>query len=404
MSSIGAEQKQANLWSDDARRFLKQELHLPVIRQSSLKTLFTCERKFLFAERFRLARGRHKSAPFIGNLFHLAHNCRYRKLSPEQTRRILYQTVNEYLARLLEWAAETENAGLAETIDKDVRDEAMLAEVMSEIHMERYPLMPGAEPIAIEKDVSVKVPGIGVPLAGQIDLVLKLKDPVYGEGVLIVDHKTVGYEPWIMGATASFDSQVRLYRILAAALGEVRGLPVIGFMHNVIRRPTIRPKAPSELFPNGQSYAEFLEECRDWYDAKTDSRGVLGEDGSPVVFKSGPRKGQPKPRWSHEDKAKDWLVSKPIDHFVHFFAEDPLELEFKEKLVRHEEASTILPRLSSYPTTGKDNGSCSNTYGKPCEFLSLCTTDPENWETEVLRSYHVREADEMPDSPEEVNA
>lgn len=338
----------------------------PSIRQSSLKNLHTCRAKFLWENRLDLTNKAYKAAPFIGVLFHLIHGMRYEGKDPHQIALAVQKEVET--ARALAEVHEEKQGGdpvkLSEALSSMEAD-IELAKVLSRKHWGEFPLDPDLyEVVVVEKEYSVKVPGITMPVEGRVDLLLRLKKG--NGGLILVDHKTVSATPLEFRQTIAMDVQPKMYRFLVEESGDFPGEKVIGIIHNVIQRPSCKWKP-------GQILSEYLDEVEAWYDAKDDPRGEIDPmTGEVVRFKTGPRKGQPKPRWEWAKNAARFAHDPPIRSFFTPLKGRHDSIPLMSLFYEHAKASTTAPSLSNFWPTGAMTRACTSMYGSVCPFLELC--------------------------------
>lgn len=365
------------------------EVKSPNPRQSSIGHLVSCPRFYLLRDRVGLQRRHYKSAASVGTMVHLITAARLTGCDELNVEKRLAAFVSEQVKSLLDHGRETQTLEVATRQCDRVREDAVLAKTLADIYWKRFPLkMADWDVIVVEKSFSVRVPESKCSIDGTVDLLLyhkKLK------GYFLVDHKTTSLSPRTWAGAIAYDLQVRMYRLAVARLlatGElgVRG-SLLGFVHNVIRRPKIALK-------QDQTPEEYLAELEDWFDAKDDEVGTLDENGEAVVFKSGPRKGLKKPRWEHAKNALEWKEDPPLNAFVTRFAGDPLDQELKVTLSWAGKASRALPLLENYPRLGVSTGQCTRHYGQPCEFLPFCQTDPCNWRKIKELHFEIQKSDE----------
>lgn len=359
---------------DDVRKFVHLDvLPLDTIRQSNTGTFAACPRKFLYSERMGLQRAGYKQAPMIGQWFHLCHSARYAGRDELAVESILGAAVDDFLETLNAWVENGGSIQWAENLQAQVQKDSQLARIMSKIHWEQKPLDTDSfDVISLEEDMTVKLPDVPVPLGGRLDLVLYHKKKP--EGIVVVDHKTTTRNPRDWMRAVKFSSQPQIYRVLAEE--RFKGQPVIGMIHNLVKRPRLSWK-------DWQSWDDYLQEIRDWYQGRSDQVGT-GD-----TYKSGPRKGRPRPRWDHTDKKDEWNRNPPIESFFTIFTSNPTPTEFMKKMHMMARAATCTPSLSNFPRLGADAGRCEQ-YGSICPFIDLCDSGPEQWESIIEEDFRQR--------------
>lgn len=349
------------------------------VRQSMVADYAACPRYFLWKDRFGLVRKGHKSAPFIGQLFHLAMGAYYKGLAPVQVEQATSGYVQEYINTLV---AETESTVVGfDTVDimNRVNRDAAKALAMAAVYWKRFPLDSTAyEVIAVEQELTVDLPSPLGRIAGRIDLMLRHKqEPA---GLFVVDHKTTSRDLNTFMSCRSYSTQLRLYRLLAEAYSERHfGLPVHGMIYNLIQRPSIHVKT-------WQSFNEYLQEMDDWYDGKVDSQAT-------EVYKTGPKKGLPKPRWDHSGNVERWALSGlPIRHHVCRYTEQNMPADFSLKLQLVGRACRADASLENFPTLGVDNDRCTDMYGRACPYLPLCSSEDSFYHSIISRMFEQRQS------------
>jgi hypothetical protein len=379
---------------DDIRQYVPLDTTTPDIRQSGAGTLFTCFRMFLLKIRAGLVPWGYRSAPSIGQLGHLWLNAKYAGLSDSRANELVSAQVRETVEDILSWAERSAKLETADKIIKQVERDQAMALACASIHWGKHPLdTERFRAVAIEQDYRLKVPGVAAHIAGRLDVVLEVHDDVLERsGYVILDHKFVS-DPASYALAAGFGLQPRLYRLLASAA--LTDKPVLGFMHNVIQKPSCNIK-------DWQTFDEFLEECRDWYDAADDETGTQDEAGYAVRFKSGPRKGQVKPRWEWAKNADGFLKNPPMCQFLTRYTEPLLPDELYKQLQIVSRACGCQPTLSNFGPTGEAAGVCRNHWNKPCPYLPLCSNDPDNWEAIIQDGFRPADADQNATEPDEL--
>jgi hypothetical protein len=351
----------------------------PAIRQSTLATYATCRRMFWWEHRHNVKPRGYTSATEIGNIVHLGLNALWAGW-PMQTAANLMQThVEQAKKDLLKWFQDNGTESGWQTWDRTLTMDAITARVMVEQHWERFKVPDGAIPLAIEQEFRVHVENLGVPLEGRLDICLKVE--LGGvPGIIVVDHKTTSNMAAYL-TLAGWDGQGEFYRLLAAPYFAEQNLPIYGFILNMLQKPTIKPSL-------GTTPEQWEQQVRAWYRAEDDTVGN-GE-----VFKSGPRKDQPKPRWEYSENATRFAVAPPFQQKGRMFdANAPLVgTELAGELVAVDFASNRQHRIEDHPRTGRWNRACCDRYGKPCKYAVLCENeDPLRVEAALRRGFTLPE-------------
>lgn len=303
----------------------------PFVSQSSISCWMDCHRKFLFKYRYGLSRRNIRSEALdIGSMYHKIIAARYLGATPEEACAQGTLLLRESLESCAELASSNpaRYAEIANRLEKNL----VMARVLVEAFLKRYPLPPTFRTLAVELRIVAKRVGLAVPLKGTIDQLVYNEDN--GE-LWIVDHKTVGRGDLHERATTTdFEVQPQMYRVLLEgamsqnkALGIPKGAVLAGFVHNLIKKPSINIRAT-------ESYEDYMARVNAWYEEPTES----------------PRIGQVWQRFVRNDLAA---------------------LELQTVFQEVSKASVAPPRL---PVFFKNPASCMRN-GSPCEFLALCSSN-----------------------------
>lgn len=365
-----------NVDKRDIRALIPLPVRQPALRQSTLKDLATCERYFLFRHVLGLALGRYEQAPHMGKVLHLCLNGYWQGLSPEDVRARVRIAVTDYENRVREWGSKsTTPEGTAKLLEKFHRD-TTIAQTMAEVMWERFPkskfeqaLNCTFEVVDLEEEFSYEHPEYGT-VGGRLDVVLRVVDspnPDMVGAYVVLDFKT-STDPGSYLLTSRFAVQPLLYCSLL--LRKFPGARVLGFIHVVMAKPLY------------DAYADSVDRMRDWVDGRDD------EVGTGEVFKSGPRKGLPKPRWEHGSEAASRVLEPVLDGVFTRLEGDP-EARLQGWFKRFWVATRRDPIVDLFDTTGQAAGHCTKLFGKPCPYLRLCGSHEWNWAGLVRDHYHV---------------
>lgn len=205
-------------------------------------------------------------------------------------------------------------------------------------------------PLLVENAVQTKLEGFKSPLRCKVDLLLATKN----NEVVVVDYKTTGKEISKVAASYRWNIQVLLTAYIISAHYAQAGLTLKGFLHNVIRKPTI--KYPTRNSPTMDIY---IENCKKWYDEKQ-----IENPDEPTMARS--------------------MVS----------CNGAITQEFHNTLTLMDNACSgdldpdLYPRIDS---------KCMGLYGNsPCPYLQLCQSGASLWPTIIKNQYtqEFREAEE----------
>lgn len=248
----------------------------PMIRSSGRGTLRECPRKFMFQERLGLKTKGYVSALGLGDIWHRMAAPIYKGADVSVLPRFMAEAVAEYqeaASKLADKDLGVMPSGrpLSDQLI-EIEQDGKKALAMIQTFFEVYPiekLFENYEVIGTEVPIAIKVPSMAVPIGIQIDVILKNRKS--GE-VWLVDHKTTSLSPMVRAAVLPFEFQPRLYKWVwktaadddarqnAQMFGTEVELPKLGgFMHNIIRKPTIRYCAKDKDF---DAYAARV---REWY-------------------------------------------------------------------------------------------------------------------------------------------
>lgn len=341
-----------------------------VIRSTNMSLGQACPRKYCFACRLGLLKKKYfdaKRAAHVGSFAHAAIAGMLCAPDPATHPVVAAMEVDKLLAKEEEATTRTlggDAAGLAGMLpdtDKalaDLAKDSRVGLIMALFFRKQVPVLFDRarwEPLKVESKLTATLPTgvykIRASLIGRIDCVMK--NVQTGEAWLM-DHKTTGESPVLRALTFPFDKQARLYRLLWSIC--VPDVPLVGVIHNVILRPTIRLK-------KNQTLEEYAKEVEEWYEARR------VESDTPAVVSSQIR-----------------------------YTEDLLEHEFLEQLRRaSRQATAPIDFDEFYP-----NESTCLKFGKPCQYLDICRAPRHQWSSIIADGYgqRWREDDEDEETPE----
>jgi len=366
--------------------------HDPVevaLRQSNVADFQSCPRKFMLRHRYQLrkkTKGRSRALD-IGTFWHLFMGRHYLGESPDAA----LVEINEFIAKVVEEAEEeVDDNGMVSggqslsQLCRTMEQNKMMAKMMAEVYISYFPFNQEAYDLrGAERTIRARQPGLPAKLEGTLDLEWYDKK---NNGIWIVDHKTEGARGSAVDRVlaASFELQPRLYRMLAS--GVHGDTPILGFIHQVIQKPTI----------------DFCDNDRDC-------------EVVPWVPKSGPRKGMNltkkkytgEPKYSNYVKrCKDWYLGEGdyaeekekrekhppfIQSRVHFTG-PIMPRELYNQLYPAAVAATNEPNLDE---CYRKSSAC-RAYGRVCEYMALCKSAPSGWKAIIehpTKGYERRERD-----------
>lgn len=376
---------------DPDEQHISKYLELPVLdpplRQSAVGDYVKCPRYAFYRYWLGIVpKGRKKSID-IGIMLHLIMRWLHEGHNWDGSMQLLSSWVQKERNEIMRQGHEDAQLQAADRACEDLERDSSLAGVMAYLYNERYPIDRGRYEIkAVEQKIRVPVPGLGgEEVTLTIDLLLWSK---IDKGYFIYDYKTssIPLDRW--KDAIKFKFQPRIYRLgvsLALQAGLLPGCepgPVLGFVHGVIYRPRIQRKP-------WQSWEDFLHELIDYYDCKDDTLGSKDADGNPEVFKSGPRKGLPKPRWEHADNGRPWGEGPPMERYLSRFTGELLSREVRDTLSMFVRAKALEHKLGNFPRLGALHGQCNNHYGGCCTYLPFCSKHPSEFAEVLKRGYKV---------------
>lgn len=326
------------------------------IHSSSIDLLRECPRKFLYQERFHLQpKGSYSPALHIGSVFHLAMSYLIEgkpfvaideavaAISGERTQAILDS------ADALGITPSGDSA--TSLVQKVTKDTALGLAMCQFVHAE-HPWPAGAwRSLGTEVAIQMKWETLVSPIRGALDLIYYNED---SNELWIVDHKTTSFNPLEVSAEYSIAVQPLLYRLLLTSLfadsdfgKSIPGAKLMGVVHNVIRKPTIRQK-------KDETYPDYLARVGAWYRESNNT-------DSPHFVRS-------------------WVR----------FTGPAMTPELLLRLREADAAQRARPDLDSFYRNAK----ACHSFGKTCVFHPLCMTDPTGWGQLVDLRYTVSHRDD----------
>lgn len=346
-------------------------IYHPAIRQSTILDWFRCPRLFLLRHRLGLRPKRVPRAKSldVGHFFHRI--MQYRTITGKTEPGVVAcgREIDDIITKLPvsdDLLSVDQDPSL---LQADMERSLQLARVMATIFDEMNPQPEGPSVIETEVEIGTRLRGMRVDLEGTLDAL-----DVGPEGIWIDEYKTCGGQetPLDRIATVTFEPQVLLYRVLAAAWAKANKItvPIVGVRHHVVQKPQIQfgrndrsfqiikkilksgPRKGLEveekIYDEGPPLFEnYLRRVRDWYQGTGD----------------------------YSD-SKELILSDPRMVRCHTRFSGPL-LSSETTTVLHEvhRASTAKPSL---PRFYKNCLGC-HRYGRTCPYLKLCQTDPVGW-------------------------
>lgn len=328
-------------------------VYTPPIRSTNLR-LMKCKRKFLLRVRLGLRRrGYYQSAFFAGRLYHhvlagLMRKLKFAEVS-EEARQLAFQQIVETREEAHPDTGLLPDGRAAEAIvDKIERDRDM-AVAMAEVFHKRFePIPAGMSPVTVEDQIYARVEGIPHIATARLDL-LASEDPD-PTCLWIVDSKTTSDEPSRVAAAMSFDLQPQHYRVVAMA--NFPDHSIVGVIHNIIKKPTIR-YCPTTKDKSG--FDSYIQRVFEWYTVRIRAAEAQAQAG------------HPDPEFPIR-QSKVRFTPEVASDFMQLLREGSDNTKCRMSLDR-------FPRCSdNYECIGMGGSSC-------CEFLPLCRqTGTGNWD------------------------
>lgn len=337
----------------------------PLIRSSYVADLNRCPRYFMWRDRWGLKRsGFHASALWLGTFYHemMASVCRgnaIREAVSETSDLIVV-----YEQALNEQADENgllPNGKAVEAILASSQQEFDKAAMMFEVSVERFLFAPfmeaeGWQALLVEVPLQVKLAALPLAIRCKPDVVFIRPDD---GALMIADHKTTSKDPRSLAASYSYAIQPRILHLAVKAFQETYATKQgpIYFLHNVIRKPTIKYCPDTK---DKEGFEAYVERGRLWY-----SDQELKEPDNPLLLQS--------------------RLTLP---------DNPMTPELFERLRHTSAASACACVPSQY---WRNENACLGPYGNSlCQFYPLCSAPVDEWPQTISRFYvqSFREDDE----------
>lgn len=323
----------------------------PDLHSSSVALLQTCPRKYMYVERFHLQpKGHYSPALGVGTFYHAAMENLLRGNTWSTTEVDLERRFQEQAEEINGSGDELgllPNGKATDSLIYGMETDLALAKVMAHWSWQFAPLPGVWKVLSVEETIRLQQVAPHPALRGTLDLVVE--NETTGE-IWIVDHKTTSWDPQTVTSSYSFALQPRVYKLLGSAVYP----KIMGVIHNVIKKPTIRQK-------KSQTWDEYLDEVREWY--------------------SGTGK------WS---KYAEDRHSKPM--FVRSYVRFD-ETADEETRLQLDEASTAARAFPNLDRFYRNSNACMN-YNSLCPYHDLCSQNPDNWEDTLKLRYEVSHRDD----------
>ncbi len=343
------------------------DIRIPPIRSSSIHALEHCPRKFMYQSKFGLRPKAYSSALSMGRIFHLTLQALFTGADKEQAMKAanneLHRRTNEIMASG-DAMGFTQDGQLITKVLQKMEDDYGKARAMAFAFMSYSPFdwneweileTPDGTP-CVELKLEAKIKGISVPLISPCDLALVKKST--GD-VWIIDHKTTSMSTRARARSVRISSQIALYRLVLqchldswaeTGQGEYPQRKVVGSVHNIVQKPTIKfcPKTKDK-----SGYDHYIQRVKDWYQEK--------------------HKADPK--------------ESPIFQTYTMFTAPVLNKELYLRLQQQARASRTDPCLDRFYRAG--DYAC-HSFNAECPFSELCSSDAVMWEEIVGRRFETK--------------
>lgn len=338
----------------------------PPIRSSQFEDFEKCPRKHLYRNRLGLRRPGVSVPLDLGTVYHYMLQQLYLGATMDHARKMTWGLVasmkSDLHALALEDGRLPGGAAVADCIE-DLNLLAPTGMAMAEIFWEAV-VVDGGPPSVVETPdgdplveliLEAQVPRVSMPVRCPIDLVVA--DPRNPEQVYVVDHKTTSRDPMVRAMSTRLSGQAKLYRIVLQANldywhqclpDKYPQLEVVGTIHNIIKKPTIK-YCPNTKDKGG--YQDYVNRVREWYENQRDS-------GKTVMLSS-------KVRFTEQGLTKDFLL----------------------RLQQQAAANYAKPHLDRFYQTG---GYACEEFNRTCPYMELCMAPTWTWKSVIESGYIVQ--------------
>ena len=337
-------------------KLLGMEARWPDIRQSNVLDWLLCPRYFMWKHRFGVEprHYRRSEALDIGTFFHTYMACHYLGLDEGRAVSVVGAMIEEAIEQELTFEDKGPLVDRLSGLTRSLERGSAMARMMARLFLARFPLHPAYKAVCTELNLRARQTGISQTINGTLDLVLL--DTSRNE-VWIADHKTCKEPPMDRIRTVAFEPQTAVYPILLQTAiddGKVPGLdpgtPVVGFTHNVVRKPSI-------ILRTKDSFEEYLERCEDYYEGRGEFEAAKGE------------------RTLSPPMLQNWMR----------ITTTTLTTEQQSLLYEVGRACKANPDSARYY---RNPGACFK-WGKPCAYLPLCEKRDDELPALLAEEYRV---------------
>ena len=319
------------------------------IRSSTWKTYKECPRKFMFQYRFGLKAHEYVPALYRGQVCHWIREALWTGATHQEALVGVGRIADEMTKQLQDMTNEIgilpNGRDLEATLTEHDRliqkcRAMMLAlDAAYPINRDRWDI------VEVEQLYDHKYPGLYAHVRTIPDAILREKD---SGDLWLSQLKTTEVDPLSWRFGLDFDFQTKLERLVT----HLAGRETVGTIHEIVKLPTIRQK-------RNQTFPEYMEEVRQWYQKK-----LRETPNNPPLVRS-------LVRWTEPVVTEEFLV----------------------QLQEMSRACAARPNPNRYYRVRACNGKYGN---RPCPYQVLCASPAADWPRIAADRFiqHFREDDE----------
>jgi hypothetical protein len=340
-----------------------KDIRISPIRSTGIKTFEHCPRKFLYTNKLGISPRNYQPALHIGNVLHLVLQAMFMGKPQDEALEAAHQYFHKFCNELLATADDagfTPNGKSIEGVINEANEDYHKARAMAAAFMTFKPFdwskwdllhAPDDTP-CVELLLEAKVKGIPVPIVAPCDLALVKKGT---KEVWIVDHKTTSVDTLARAKSVKISPQIALYRLVlqchidawAEEHEKYRGMRVVGSIHNIVKKPTIK------FCKKDKDFKAYIERVVEWYKEKH----AENPDHSPIL--------QPQT----------------------YFSEPTLTKELYMRIRQQARAARAAPNLDRFYRAG--DYAC-HEFNSVCPFIDLCDSSPVMWPDIVRTRFDIK--------------
>ena len=311
------------------------------ISASGIMTALSCERKFLFANKWRLYRKarQYSAAVTFGKILH-----RLLQVGEAQIEVVHQEIIKQHQELLAQIEKGEDLVGDIARMANELHASYTKAVAVVSIFWERFPPKEYMETVCREERIEGEMQG--VPVVGFMDWVVR--DTRNGS-VWIRDTKTTSRKAEAMLTGFSHCVQCRFYRLLA--LNRDWGKDVKGFILDIVKVPAIKLCGKDEKQAekdNCSPMEAYIQRVKQWYDDQEEP----AMQSRAIAF---------------NEPVENLEIVRTIDKVKELWEMKPFPRDFSKDLTR---------------------GGCY-AYEKVCPYYDLCSSDPVTWPSLIEQMYEV---------------